>query len=228
MLKRWSWERTQTFQHNLMTFPDLPDETTDGGRRYYTPIGWLPSVTTVLGEDSKNDIARWIAWKGEDEARKITDEAKLRGSAIHRLCEKYLLNEDLSAENRYYMDQFKVLQPILDKYVNRLIAIEAPLWSKRLEVAGRTDCIADWGNAPAIIDFKTSLKPKERNRIKHYFMQAACYSAMFEELTGIIVNKIVVVIAVDGAEPQIFIEERDDHLLDFINVRNKYKEKFQC
>jgi hypothetical protein len=40
---------------------------------------------------------------------------------------------------------------------------------------------------------------------------------MYEELTGIAINRTVILIAVDGEEPQIFIEKRDnytDYLLE--------------
>jgi ATP-dependent exoDNAse (exonuclease V) beta subunit len=46
--------------------------------------------------------------------------------------------------------------------MNNVYAQEVPLYSDQLKVAGRVDLIAEWGGQLAIVDFKTSRKPKER------------------------------------------------------------------
>jgi genome maintenance exonuclease 1 len=79
---------------------------------------------------------------------------------------------------------------------------------------------------PAIIDFKTANKRKQRKWINNYFMQEAAYAVMFEERTKIPINRLVTVIAVEQDEPQLFIENRDDYIHLFQEYRNLYKEKY--
>ena len=48
---------------------------------------------------------------------------------------------------------FKSLQPLLDEHVNNIHALEIPLYSHHLKVAGRVDCIAEYDGKLSIIDF---------------------------------------------------------------------------
>jgi genome maintenance exonuclease 1 len=102
---------------------------------------------------------------------------------------------------------FNEIRPILDANIGKIYAIEAPLYSIGLRAAGRSDCIADWNGVPSIIDFKTSRRPKEEKWIESYFLQATTYAMMMEERTGLAVKQFAIVIAVDGAEPQVFVKD---------------------
>ena len=92
-----------------------------------------------------------------------------------------------------------------------------------MEVAGTVDCIAEYDGKLAVIDFMTSSKLKQRDWIHGYFMQTSAYAVMFEERTGIPIGKLVIIIAVDDEEPQIFIEKRDDWIDGFKDLRMQYK-----
>ena len=103
-----------------------------------------------------------------------------------------------------------------------------PLWSSYLGVAGRVDCIAEYDGRLSVIDYKTSSKPKKKEWIGSYFQQASAYCVMFEERTGIPIDKIVIVIAVENADAQVFVEKRDNHILDCMGTIEKYyKEQLQ-
>jgi len=117
---------------------------------------------------------------------------------------------------------FKSIQPLLDQNVNNIHALEVPLYSHHLRVAGRVDCIAEYDGKLSIIDFKTSGKLKEESWIKGYFMQCSAYAVMYEERTGIPVSQIVIMIAVDSEHPQVFIKKRNDYIKDFISYREAY------
>jgi genome maintenance exonuclease 1 len=56
---------------------------------------------------------------------------------------------------------FNLLKPALDN-IDNIAAIETPLWSKILGLAGRTDCIAEYNGKLSIIDFKASTKEKRK------------------------------------------------------------------
>jgi len=38
----------------------------------------------------------------------------------------------------------------------------------------------------------------------------------------------VTIIAVEQDEPQLFVERRDDHIMEFIKYRDQYEEQHKC
>ena len=211
---------------------DLETETINGKRFYKTPEGLLyPSVTTITGQHGKDKILEWRRRVGEEEANRISTKASNRGTKVHKICENYLNNEeDYARTNPAHIHKtmpdtiamFKSLQPLLDEHVNNIHALEIPLYSHHLRVAGRVDCIAEYDGKLSIIDFKTSGRLKEESWIKGYFMQCSAYAVMYEERTGIPVSQIVIMIAVDSEHPQVFIKKRNDYIKDFISYREAY------
>lgn len=202
------------FRHNLVELPELVR--IDGEQRHYlTPTGEkYPSVTTVL--DKTSDKSHLIAWRkrvGEEEANRRTKRATTRGTAVHTLCEKYVLNQsiDLSKEMPFNVQMFKQLEYFLHMNVNDIRGSESSLFSHKLKVAGSCDLIASYREQPAIIDFKTSNKSKRKDWIENYFMQAAMYSFMFWEMTQILHPKLVIAIAVEEEDQaQVFVEDVND------------------
>ena len=57
----------------------------------------LPSVTTILkateSEEKKQKLAEWRERIGEEAATRIVDESGARGTAMHKILEKYILEE---------------------------------------------------------------------------------------------------------------------------------------
>ena len=208
------FKRGKEFTQTHFSFIELESETTTEGRYYITPSGKrLPSVTTVLGRKlDKTALLEWKARVGEEEANKISTQAANRGTAIHLIAEKYLLNQDTYPPKTMpaNIDTFKKIQKKLDEHVDVVHALEAPLYSLKLNAAGRTDCVATWDGVPSIIDFKTSRKPKQEEWIKSYFLQATTYALMFEELTGQEIPQFVIIVAVDHEETQVFVKPKSE------------------
>jgi len=213
-----------SFTHKDFQLEELNTETIDGKRFYVTPKGKLPSITTVLSILSRDAIKKWRERVGEEEANKISTKASRRGTNVHAMCEDFL-NNDLDAKKYLPNDRetFNSLKPILEEHIDNIYAQEVPLWSEYLGVAGRVDCIAEWNGRIAVIDFKTSRKLKKKEYISNYFQQCAAYAVMWEERTGIPINKIVVVIAVDGEEPQVFEEKRDNYIYECVETIARYR-----
>jgi len=218
-----------SFSHDLIKLNELSVKTEEGKRLYQTPQGKsYPSVTTVTGILSKDDIQAWRQRIGEEKADQITRAATSRGNEVHKLAELYLKNElfsqstlfDEPKTNNYKM--FEALSSVLDNKVGIVRAIEAPLYSDVLRVGGRVDLVAEWDNELAVIDFKTSSKPKKEHWIDNYFMQSSAYAFMFEELTKISINKIVIAIALENLGTQIFIKNANDYIQQFIDLRKTY------
>ena len=192
------------------------------GRLYETPSGEsYPSVTTITGLHSKQSIMEWRRRVGEEEANKISARASGRGTRIHNLCEKYLLG---TPEEPGMFDKavFNSLIPHLD-YIDNIHALESPLYSHYLKVAGTVDCVAEYKGKLSVIDFKTSAKLKNRDWIHSYFMQTSAYAVMFEERTGIPIGKMIILVGIDDEDPQIFNERRDDRIDEFEQLRSDYR-----
>jgi genome maintenance exonuclease 1 len=215
------------FEHLNMAqeLPTLKRKNVNGSRLYAVPNGnAYPSVTTITGQLSKDSILAWRKRVGESEANKISGQASARGTRVHKLCEDYLNNE--LVETKQPMDNlmFSALKSTLDKHVGKVHALEAPLYSHHLRSAGTVDCIAEFGSKLSVIDFKTSKKLKKEQWIQNYFVQCSAYSVMYEELTGIPINRLVVIIAVDGEkDAQVFVKKRDDYIGEFIRLRDLYE-----
>ena len=216
------------FNHVNVNIPEIQTETINGGRYYVTPTGdKYPSITTVLSILSKKAIMEWRKKVGAEEANKISTQAARRGTNVHQMCEDYLNNKPHINHKTMPVDKemFSTLQPILDKYINNIHTQEATLFSDYLGVAGRVDCIAEFDGRLSVIDFKTSRKTKKKEWISNYFQQASAYCVMYEERTGTPIDQIVILIAVDDEEPQVFIEKRDNYIKDCMNTIALYKEQ---
>jgi len=208
------------FKHlNIHSFPILKATTTQQGRRYLVDGMMWPSVTTVIGHSKKKSIMEWRNRVGEEEANAISKRASTRGNKCHKLCELYLENKSISkySDDPLSMGLFYQIKPYLDS-IDNIHALEAPLCSSLLKMAGRVDCIAEYNGELAIIDFKTSTKYKREEWIHDYFAQETAYAIMFQELTGLIPKKLVTIIACETGEPQIF------EIYDTIKYARKLKE----
>ncbi len=210
-----------TFHHIQHDISQLVRVDSEKGRVYQTPSGRsYPSVTSVLGILGKKEIMEWRARVGEEEANRISSRAARRGTAIHSLCESYLLNKE-TKPGPFDLETFNSIRPYLDK-INNIHCLETQLYSDYLQVAGTVDCIAEFEGKLSIIDFKTSKRVKSRDDIHGYFMQTAAYAVMFEERTGIPVGHLIIIMSVDDDKPILFKEKRDDWINRFIELREDY------
>ena len=214
------------FNHIDVNLPKLERETIDGIRYYKVPdeeeLLRLVSITSVTSHKNRQFFANWRKKVGEEKADKITRQATSRGTDMHTLVEHLLKNEDLPDVQPLSQFLFKIAKPDLNR-INNVYALEGSLYSKVLGVAGTVDCIAEFDGELAIIDFKTSKKPKPREWIEHYFVQCAAYACMFYELTGIPVKKLVIIMACENGECVIY-EERDKS--KYIKLLTEYIREF--
>ena len=211
------------FQHVDIEIPKLDRQTIDGVRYYDTPNGEkLVSITSVISHYNREIFREWRARVGNDEANKITKAATTRGTDMHTLVEYYLKNENLPTVQPLSEFLFKQSKPQLD-LINNIHALESSLYSLKLGVAGTVDCIAEYDGELAIIDFKTSKKPKPKKWIEHYFVQCAAYACMLYELTGIAVKKFVIIMSCEDGECVVY-EEYDKG--KYIKLLSEYIREF--
>jgi len=217
------------FNHIHHDFKELIQDNSNGSRAYITPEGHrYPSVTTVLSEHSREGIEKWKKRVGEVEANKISNRASNRGTSIHTICEQYLLNNPVDKTPYPLLNLgFKSLKTHLNR-LNNIRCLETRLYSDILKLAGTVDCVAEYDGVLSIIDFKTSNKPKKLEYVTGYFMQGTAYSIMFEERTGIAVDQVVIMVAVDYDNPQVFVvnsKEHQEHLQKYVDL---YWSKQSC
>lgn len=209
-----------------LKYGDLICETLPTGRTYVTPEGKkYPSITTVLSILSEDAIREWRARVGEEEANRISRKATSRGSSVHGIVEKYVSNEPLPKMMPHVMESFYQLKKILDQKLGKVFLQEKPLYSDYLGLAGRVDLIAEFDGKRSIVDFKTSRREKDKEDVHSYFMQESAYAIMFEERTGLPVTQLVTIMTIDGAEPKIFIEHRDNWAPELLKTIAEYKRR---
>ena len=214
------------FNHLDNVLPQLERETIDGVRYYSVPdedqLLKLVSITSVTSHFNKEIFVKWRKRVGVEEADKVTKAATSRGTDMHTLVENYLYNRDLPPVQPISDFLFKIAKIELNR-INNIYCLEGALYSKQLGVAGTTDCIAEFDEELAVIDFKTSKKPKPRDWIENYFVQAMFYGMALYEMTGIRVKKLVIIMACENGECVVY-EERD--LKKYMKLVVEYIKKF--
>ena len=134
-------------KNNSYRYPKTQREKIDGLRHYVFDKEKLPSVTTILdatqSAEKREALARWRESKGEDEATRIVDESAARGTAIHKILEKYIIEEgylDLTETGREAHNMaVQVIQSGLSN-VTEYYGTECTLYYPGL-YAGQTDLV---------------------------------------------------------------------------------------
>ncbi len=214
------------FNHVDLNLPSLTRETIDGVRYYNVPnneeLLKLVSITSVTSHKNREIFINWRKKVGDAHANKVTKQSTSRGTDTHTLIEYYLKNQDLPKVQPLSDYLFKISKPDL-KRISNIHALESSLYSKVLGIAGTVDCIAEFDGELAIIDFKTSKKPKPVEWVEHYFVQCMAYGCMLYELTGISVKKLVIIMTCENGECVIY-EERDK--AKYIELLQEYIREF--
>ncbi|MGA0120168.1 MAG: PD-(D/E)XK nuclease family protein [Methylophilaceae bacterium] len=214
------------FNHLDVELPKLERETIDGVRYYSIPkesqVLKLVSITSVTSHFNREIFINWRKKIGEEEAQKITKAATSRGTDMHSLVENYLYNKTLPSVPPLPDFLFKIAKAELNK-INNIHCLEGALYSLQLGVAGTTDCIAEYDGELAVIDFKTSKKPKPREWIENYFVQAMFYGMAYYEMTGTPIKKLVIIMACENGESVVY-EESD--LKKYMKLVVQYIKKF--
>lgn len=206
---------------HIESLVDMKSDTrNDGSRTYSTPVGNFPSVTTVVGWEKQKFFAEWRR-NNPTESKRVTR----RGNNLHNLIENYLNNEDidLMSIDPNVSDLFMQVRPELDK-IDNIRALEVPLFSRTLELAGRVDCIAEYNGTLSVIDFKGSTRTKRQEDIENYHMQATAYCIMWQERTGEPIREYNILLAAeDRTTPQVFTGNPVNHVEKLRKTILKYQ-----
>lgn len=189
-------------------------------RLYSTPDGIFPSVTTVVGWEKRLFFEAWRIKNKEESNRVCT-----RGTNLHSLVENYILGKEVKLDHLDYktQDLFHLIKPKVDE-LDEIYALETPLWSKKLGLAGRVDCIGVHEGKIKVIDFKGSTRPKDARDIQNYFLQATAYCLMWQERTGEKINDFSIFLASEEGILQVFSEKTKNFVGDLKKSIDKFKE----
>lgn len=222
----------KTFTHvdSLIDESSILVEKTDKNNnlRFYGIEGTdliYPSVTTVTGWSKREFFKEWV--KNPLNAQK-RDHAASRGDQLHNTIEQYLSN------NPNFLDQildpqFKYLFRISHFYLNKIDnirALEVPLFSHKLRMAGRVDCIAEYDGVLSVIDFKGSTRIKADSYIQNYHQQATAYAIMYEEMTDVSIQQYVILIATEEGVVQVIKGRPKDHVKHLIETIGKFHNEY--
>ena len=163
-------------------YPRTVREMVEGQRHYILNNEKLPSVTTVLkhteSAEKRESLAAWRERVGEETATRIVDSAGARGTAMHKILEKYILGEGYLDETTVGKQAHNMALQVIQSGLSNLTeyyGTECTLYYPGL-YAGQTDLVAIHKGEDAIIDFKQTNKPKKREWIEDYCLQLAAYA----------------------------------------------------
>ena len=186
------------------------------GLRHYTVDGQeekLPSVTTVLGQtqpkEKRESLDRWRQKVGLREAEKITRDAAIRGTAMHKYLEDLILGQRSLDLTPIGVQATNMAEIIVDRGLNdcsEVYGTEAVLYYPGL-YAGSCDLIAKYKDKLSIIDFKQTNKPKQREWIGDYFLQMGAYGMAHDAVYGTAIEQgVIMMCSKDGYYQQFMIE----------------------
>ena len=163
-------------------YPKTVREMVEGQRHYILNNEKLPSVTTVLkhteSAEKRESLAAWRERVGEAEATRIVDSAGARGTAMHKILEKYILGEGYLDETTVGKEAHNMATQVINSGLSNITeyyGTECTLYYPGL-YAGQTDLVTIHKGEDAIIDFKQTNKPKKREWIEDYCLQLAAYA----------------------------------------------------
>jgi genome maintenance exonuclease 1 len=183
----------------------------NGKRLYETPAGAVASVTTIL--DTTKDKTFLMEWRkrvGDAEANRISKEAAGLGTLMHLHLENYVIGKPRPEGNNLVQTMARDMADTMINqafvHVNEVWGIEASLFYPGL-YAGTSDMIGIWNGKPAIIDHKTTNKPKKKEWIEDYFLQCCAYALAHNEVHGTDISTCAINIIDREAKLQSFVIE---------------------
>jgi len=219
---------------NKYIYPKSMRETIEGKRHYnINENEKLPSVTTILSAtQDPGKTASLQAWRdkvGEDSATRIVDEAASRGTAMHKILEKYI-------DESGYLDLTQVGQQahnmairIIEQGLSNVpeyYGLECTLFYPGL-YAGATDLVAMHKGEMAIVDFKQTNKPKRDEWITDYKVQLAAYAMAHNYMHKTNIQKGVIMMCSKDNYYQEFIiqgQEFRKYMYQWLGRVSKYYE----
>ncbi len=186
-----------------------PVRSHDGDERdYATPLGPMPSVTTVLsGSRDNSGLEEWRESIGIERANEILQIACFRGTGHHENIERFLTDGTEPGFDFLLTPYWKSSRRFV-REVERAVLLEGAVWHPD-GYAGTLDCIAYLpgdGLQPTLLDWKTADTPRKPNKLYDYSLQCAAYVTAANYVyghMGLAIENAASVVALPDQEPQI-------------------------
>ncbi len=218
-------------RNNCYKYPKTQREKIEGKRHYVFDKEKLPSVTTILDitqpAEKRESLAAWRAREGEERAARIMSESATRGTAMHKILEKYVLEEGYLDETNVGKQAHNMALQVIQRglcNMTEFYGTECTLYYPGL-YAGQTDLVGVHKNQDAIIDFKQTNKPKRKEWIGDYCLQLAAYAMAHNILFNTKISKgVIMMCSKDNYYQEFVIEglEFQKHMHNFLRRVDEY------
>jgi len=209
-------------KHNKkFKYPRTKRELIEGRRHYDINEGqWkLPSVTTILDRtqsaEKREALRKWREAKGEEEATRIVDSSAARGTAMHKILEKYIIEDGYLDLTDNGLQAHNMAKQVIERglcNVPEFYGSEATLYYPGL-YAGSTDLVCIHKGEDAIVDFKQTNKPKKREWVGDYFLQLSAYGMAHDYVYKTTINKAVIMMC-----------SKDNYYQEFVISGSEFRE----
>ena len=209
-------------KHNKkFKYPRTKRELIEGRRHYDINEGqWkLPSVTTILDRtqsaEKREALRKWREAKGEEEATRIVDSSAARGTAMHKILEKYIIEDGYLDLTDNGLQAHNMAKQVIERglcNVPEFYGSEATLYYPGL-YAGSTDLVCIHKGEDAIVDFKQTNKPKKREWVEDYFLQLSAYGMAHDYVYKTTINKAVIMMC-----------SKDNYYQEFVISGSEFRE----
>ena len=191
------------------TYPKSVRSKIDGERIYDVGEEKLPSVTTILSatqsDEKRESIANWTAKVGKTEAERVKNKAAARGTAMHSILERHILENNVLDLTETGQEAHKMAKVIIEKGFPNLEEI----WGSEVVLsypglyAGQTDLCGIYQGRESIVDFKQSNKPKREEWIEDYYYQGVAYATAHDCIYGTNIEQFVIMMCT----PDLFYQQ---------------------
>ena len=198
---------------------------------YETPLGRLPSITTVVGA-TKSDAAKKAlqAWLDRPGGQERSLAARTRGTYLHTQAENWI--HGLPTQHHLVFGGYwRSLQRWLESNFHSALGVELPCYHGA-GFSGTFDCLG-WtydSTEICLIDWKTSQRyrdPSSEMMRGGYYIQLAAYRAAIAFTYGIEVNQALLVVARQIGKPDVYHLDRqllDECEQDFFERLHRYQQ----
>lgn len=192
------------------------DESPTGARHYLTPIGRLPSVTTVLAATRCSQAD--APWQRGGRAG-LDARARARGVAVHDQVATWLTTGQVPLGASPFLGSLR-------GFVGRLQSValvEGAVWHES-GFGGRVDCVAEVDGVLSVIDWKTARSPRSAGWVADDHLQVGAYGAAVEARYGVRISRGFVVVALWDRAAQVFeTGSLDDAYRGFVDRLGRYR-----
>jgi hypothetical protein len=182
-------------------YPRLERIDGPNGRLYVTPFGPAPSVTTILGSLPKPGLDEWRRRVGDEEADRIMVEAASIGTRMHSYLQAHLegrepepADDDHGRIGLALASKIRMLA-LGPRNLQEVWGVECTLHFEGL-YAGTADLVGVYNGMPAVVDFKSSIRPKRADWIEGYKLQTVAYALAHDHMFGTDIRRAVVLVGV--------------------------------